>query len=241
VTLKKHQITVNDLEVEVVRKRVKHMHFSVHPPDGEVRVSAPLRLSDDAVRKAILSKLPWIKRHQARLASQVRPPTPSYVSGESHDFLGQQYHLQVIEQKGRPRIELGKDQTLKLYVRQGSDRAQRERVLLEWYRRQLKTMIPPIIAKWEPIIGVKVAQWGVKRMKTKWGSCNIKAGRIWLNLELARRPISSLEYVIVHEMVHMLERRHNDRFFGYLDAFMPAWRQVRDALNDTPIHRLIDR
>ncbi|MFA9492108.1 MAG: M48 family metallopeptidase [Anaerolineales bacterium] len=237
MTLKKHQIIVDGLVVEVVRKRIKHMHFAVYPPDGRVRVSTPVRLNDDAVRLAILSKLPWIKRHQARIASQKKAPALAHVSGESHDYLGQRYRLNVIHHQAPPRIELGDDQSLDLYVREGSDSARRERVLLEWYRGQLKTLIPPIIAQWEPVLGVGVSAWGVKLMKTRWGSCNIKARRIWLNLELAKRPISSLEYVIVHEMVHFLERLHNDRFFGYMDAFMPGWRQVRDALNAAPIEK----
>ena len=145
--------------------------------------------------------------------------------------------LNVIHHQAPPRIEVGDDQTLDLYVREGSDRARRECVLLEWYRGQLKAQIPPIIAQWEPVLGVQVSAWGVKRMRTRWGSCNIKARRIWLNLELAKRPISSLEYVIVHEMVHFLERLHNDRFFGYMDRFMPGWRQVRDTLNAAPIEK----
>ena len=229
-TLKKYQITVDNLVVEVVRKRVKHVNFTVHPPDGRVRVSAPIRLSDDAVRKAILSKLPWIKRHQARMASQVRPPTPTYVSGESHDYLGQRYRLNVIEEPTHARVELGGDHTLNLYVPEGSDSAQREHVLYEWYRHELEALIPPIIARWEPIVGKKVSRWGVKRMKTRWGSCNMKARRIWLNLELAKLPLICLEYVILHEMVHLLERLHNDRFYGYLDDFMPEWQPVREAL-----------
>lgn len=237
MTLEKYQIIVDGLVVEVVRKRIKHMHFTVYPPDGRVRVSAPLRLNDDAVRLAILSKLSWIERHQARIASQKKAPALAYVSSEIHDFLGQRYRLNVIYHQAPPRIELGDDQTLNLYVREGSDSARRERVLLEWYRGQLKALIPPIIAKWEPVLGVQVSAWGVKRMKTRWGSCNIKARRIWLNLELAKRPISSLEYVIVHEMVHFLERLHNECFFGYMDAYMPGWRQVRDALNAAPIEK----
>lgn len=237
LTLKKHQIIVDGLVVEVVRKRIKHMHFAVYPPDGRVRVSTPLRLNDDAVRLAILSKLPWIKRHQARIGSQQKRPALAYVSGECHDYLGQRYRLNVIHHQAPPRIELGDDQTLDLYVREGSDSARRERVLLEWYRGQLKALIPPIIAQWEPVLGVQVSAWGVKRMKTRWGSCNIKARRIWLNLELAKRPIGSLEYVIVHEMVHFLERLHNERFFDYMDRFIPAWRQVRDALNAAPIEK----
>ena len=226
----KQQINVENLVVEVVRKRVKHVNFTVYPPDGRVRVSAPIRLSEQAVHQVIRAKLPWIKRHQARISNHARPPAPEYISGESHAFLGQRYRLQVIEHQARPKVKLNGDQTLSLYVREGSDHAQRERVMDAWYRQELKRRIPPIIARWEPIVGKSVSQWGVKRMKTRWGSCNMKAGRIWLNLELAKLPPICLEYVVLHEMVHLLERLHNDRFYGYLDDFMPEWRPVREAL-----------
>lgn len=235
--LNKYQITVENLVIEVVRKRIKHVNFTVHPPDGTVRVSAPVQLSDEAVHQAVLSKLPWIRRHQARISQQSWPPVLEYVSGENHDYLGQHYRLNVIDHPGHPKVELGTNHKLNLFVPAGCESTEREHVMLAWYRRQLKTLIPPIIERWEPVVGKKVTRWGIKRMKTRWGSCNVKARRIWLNLELAKLPPECLEYVVLHEMVHMLERLHNDRFYGYLDTFMPGWRQIRAMLKETNLHR----
>lgn len=229
-------ITVDGLIIEVARKRVKHVNFTVYPPDGRVRVSAPLRMPEQALHQAIRSKLPWIRRHQMRIANQVRTPVPGFLRGETHDYLGESYRLEVIDSGSRPRVEVGEGRILRLYIRKGSKRDQREHLLMEWYRSQLKTLIPPLIARWEPVIGVKVADWGVKRMKTRWGTCSIQAHRIWLNLELARFPVSHLEYIIVHEMTHLLERRHNRRFYAYLDQFLPGWREIRHALKAASTH-----
>jgi predicted metal-dependent hydrolase len=227
---RKKRIAVDGHWIEVERKRVKHVNVTLYPPEGRVRVSVPLRLSEAALLGVIKRKLPWIKRHKARLASQASRPVLAYVSGEQIDYLGERYRLQVLEALRRPSVTLGSDHTLKLSVRPGSNRSQRERTLIEWYRSQLKSLIPPLIAQWEPQIGVQVADWGVKRMKTRWGSCNTQARRIWLSLALARFPISHLEYVVVHEMVHLLERGHNTRFYDYLDQFLPGWPAIRATL-----------
>lgn len=229
------QITVSDLVVDVIRKDIKNLHLAVYPPHGRVRVAAPLRVDDEAVRLAVISRLGWIKRQQARFEGQARQSEREYVSGESHYFQGTRYLLNVIYHDGLPHVALRNRITLDLFVRAGSDKAQRERVLLAWYRRALKRRIPPLIARWESVIGVEVAEWGVKQMKTRWGTCNMDARRIWLNLELAKKPESCLEYIIVHEMTHLLERRHNDRFVAYMDHFMPQWRLFRDELNREPL------
>lgn len=226
-----HQITVSGLTVDVVRKDIKNLHLAVYPPAGRIRVAAPLRVSDEAVRLAVISRLAWIKQQRSKFTHQARQSEREYVSGESHYFQGQRYRLNVIYQAGAPRVSIRNKSTLDLYVRENSDHAQREKVLLTWYRQQLKELIPPLIAHWEAMIGVKVADWQVKKMKTKWGTCNIAAGRIWLNLELAKKSISCLEYVLVHEMVHLLERHHNDRFIGLMNQFMPQWELYRQALN----------
>jgi predicted metal-dependent hydrolase len=231
---KTHRITVDGLVVEVVRKKIKNLHLTVYPPDGRVRVSAPLRANDEAVRLMVTSRLAWIRRHQARLAAQERPPPPQYVSGESHLYLGDRYVLNVMEHDGRQGV-VCHDTRLDLFVRRGSDAGQRERVLQAWYRRQLKAAVPPLINKWEAILGVKVAEWRVKRMKTRWGSCNPKARRIWLNLELAKRPPRCLEYIVVHEMVHLLVRKHDRKFVAHMDRVLPQWRQVRDELTQAPL------
>jgi predicted metal-dependent hydrolase len=234
-TEKKHQITVNDLIVDVVRKNIKNLHLGVYPPAGRVRVAVPLHINDEAVRLFIISKLAWVKRQQAKFTSQERQSAREFISGESHYYQGRRYLLNVIYRNAPPTVTIRNNKILDLCVRTDSDTPDRERILTTWYRRQLKEEIPPLIAKWEPIIGVKVAAWGVKQMKTRWGTCNIEAQRIWLNLELIKKPIHCLEYVIVHEMVHLLERHHNARFTAYMNRFMPLWQHYREELNRTPL------
>ena len=214
MSTEKHQIIVNDLVVDVVRKDIKNLHLAVYPPTGRVRVAAPLRVNDEAVRLFTISRLAWIKRQQAKFENQERQSAREYVSGESHYYQGNRYLLNVIYSKASPAVVIRNNKTMDLIVRPDSDTSQRERVLTTWYRQRLKEEIAPLIAKWEAIIGVQVAQWGVKQMKTRWGTCNIEAARIWLNLELIKKPVHCLEYIIVHEMVHLLERHHNDRFIA---------------------------
>jgi hypothetical protein len=232
LTARTQQLTVDDLVVEVVRKRIKNLHLTVYPPDGRVRVTAPLRAEDEAVRRMVTDHMAWIRRQQFRLAGQERPAPRRYVSGESHPYLGESYVLHVVEGDGRSRV-VRTGNRLELYVPRGSDGTQRERVLQEWYRRQLQAALPPLIARWEVVLGVKVAEWRVRRMVTKWGSCNPKARRIWLSLELAKRPAHCLEYVVVHEMVHLLVRRHDKQFAAHMDRALPGWRLVRHELNRT--------
>jgi len=226
-----YQIKVSGLVVDVVREDIKTLRLGVYPPDGRVRVAAPLRFSDRAVRWAVNSKLNWIERQQIKFSGRERQPVKTFVSGETHYFQGHPYRLNVVYQSGPGRVELRTKTSMDLYVREGSSTSKREKVLVAWYRRQLKEQIPQIIEKWEAIIGVEVADWGVKRMRTRWGSCNIKARRIWLNLGLVKKPVYCLEYIAIHEMVHLLERLHNDRFKSLMDEFMPQWRLYRDELN----------
>jgi predicted metal-dependent hydrolase len=226
-----YQIKLGDITIEVVRKPIKNLRMTVYPPDGRVRIATPLTINDDSVRLFALSKLAWIKKHQAHFKTQPRQTDREYISGENHYFKGQQYLLNLIEHNAPPKVIIRDKKYLDLYVRTGSTKQQREKVIKEWYRRELKNDIPALIAKWQAIIGVAIADWGVKSMRTKWGTCNIQAKRIWLNLELAKKPIHCLEYVIVHEMVHLLERHHNERFKAYMDKFMPQWRLYKDELN----------
>jgi predicted metal-dependent hydrolase len=230
-----HQITVNGFVVDVVRKDIKNLHLAVYPPNGRVRVAAPLRVNDDAVRLFTISKLTWIKHQQAKFEGQERQSAREFVSGESHYYQGQRYLLDVVYHDGPPTVSLRNNKIMELSVRPGSDVSVRERVLTTWYRQRLKEEIAPLITKWEAIIGVQVAGWGVKQMKTKWGTCNIKARRIWLNLELIKKPSHCLEYIIVHELVHLLERHHNDRFTAYMNSFMPLWPHYREELNRSPL------
>ncbi len=219
------------MTVDVVRKDIKNLHLAVYPPMGRVRVAAPLRVSDEAVRLAVISRLAWIKRQKSKFTNQARQSEREYVSGESHYFQGSRYRLSVLYQRGASRVAIRNKSTIDLFVPEGSDKAFRERVMLAWYRQQLKAQIPALIAQWEPVLGVKVADWRVKQMKTKWGTCNIEAGRIWLNLELAKKSAQCLEYIVVHEMMHLLERHHNDHFTELMNKFMPQWKLHREELN----------
>ncbi len=228
-----HQITVSRIVVDIVRKPIKNLHLGVYPPHGRVRVAAPLAVSDAAVRLAVIGKLGWIKRQRAKFEAQPRQSERAMVNGESHYFLGQRYRLRIIEQNAANKVVLRNKAIMYLYIRPETSAEQREKVLHKWYREQLKEMIPPLLEKWQQVIEVQVLDWGIKKMKTKWGSCNSKARRIWLNLELAKKPINCLEYIIVHEMVHILERHHNDRFAALMDSLMPQWRLYRDELNSS--------
>ncbi len=223
------------IPVEVVRKDIKNLHLGVYPPEGRVRVAAPLRLDDEAVRLAVISRLKWIHRQQDGFERQDRQSQREMVTGESHYVQGRRYLLNVIEHEGPAVICLPNNKTLELRVPPGTSRDKREAVLHQWYRQRLREQIPQLIAKWEPEIGVTVAEWSIKKMKTRWGTCNIDARRIWLNLELAKKPASCLEYILVHEMVHLLERHHNERFKQLMDRLMPLWRLHREELNRAPL------
>jgi len=223
------------MPVEVVRKDIKNLHLAVYPPKGRVRVAVPLRLDDEAVRLAVISRLGWIRRQQSRFEQQDRQSAREMVSGESHYVQGRRYRLDVIEYARRVAVGVRNNNTLDLRLRPGVGRQNREAALHRWYRQLLRDQIPELIAKWEPVIGVSVADWGIRRMKTRWGTCSRGASRIWLNLELAKKPPSCLEYILVHEMVHLLERHHNDRFREYMDRFMPQWRLHRQELNRAPL------
>ena len=209
--------------------------WGVYPPNGRVRVAAPLYLDDDAVRLAVISRLGWIRRKQADFERQNRQSQREFVTGESHYFQGRRYRLDVTEHNSPPTVRLLNNTTIALSVRPGTDRDMREAVLYRWYRRELRGQLPALLAKWAPRVGVTVADVRIRKMKTLWGSCNIEARRIWLNLELVKKPASCLEYVLVHEMVHLIERRHNARFRELMDRFMPQWRMHRDELNRAPL------
>lgn len=228
-------ITIRDIPVQVVRKPIKNLHLGVYPPDGNVRVSAPEHLTDDNIRLAIVSRLSWIKKQQAKFQNQPRQSEREMVSGESHYVFGKRYRLEVIERRGRHEIALKNHSTLQLFVNPGTSTANRKRVLTEWYRQQLKDRIPALLDRWESTIGQSVSNWGVKQMKTKWGSCTIGKRRIWLNLELAKKPVECLEYVLVHELMHLLERHHNAHFRSLMGHYLPSWKQRRDLLNREPL------
>ncbi len=187
-----------------------------------------------AVRRVVSNKFAWIRQQQARFAAQPRPSPHEMVSGESHYFLGQRYQLRVMAYTGPPRIRHNDSSFLDLFVRSGTTAEQRQQVLQRWYREQLRARIPPLLEQWQPVLGVQAADWGIKQMKTRWGTCNIAARRIWLNLELIKKPVNCLEYVVIHELTHLLERNHNDQFKALMDHHLPHWRLIRQTLNHAP-------
>ena len=230
-----HLIDISGMPVHVVRKDIKNLHVGVYPPSGRVRVAAPPRLDDDAVRLAVISRLGWIRRKQAEFERQDRQSLREFVTGESHYFEGRRYRLDVTERSGPPTVHLINNTTMGLSIRPGSDRKTREAALHRWYRLRLRGRLPALLEKWEPVVGERVTEVRIRKMKTRWGTCNREAGRIWMNLELVKKPVSCLEYILVHEMVHLTERDHNDRFRDLMDKFMPKWRMYRDELNRAPL------
>lgn len=227
-------LTVRGISIDVVYKDIKHLHIGVYPPLGRVRVAAPERLNEDHIRLAVIQRLPWIKRQRQQLADAARQSPRDMVTGESHYVWGERHRLKVIERPGRAHVEVDGDRLL-LYVPPDTDTEMRLKLLQAWQRRQLRAALPELIEKWEPTIGRSVPRWSIRRMKTKWGSCNRETGHIWFNVELAKKHPRSLEYIVVHEMVHLLERGHGDRFTRLMDGFLPDWRARRDELNEAPL------
>jgi len=230
------QLELGELKVEVVLKNIKNIHLNVYPPDGRVRISAPSRTNLDTIRVFAISKLGWIKQQQKKFQQQAREAPREYLDRESHYVWGKRYLLEVSESNGAPSVELQHSQLL-LRVRPGTTVVKKQAIMEAWYREQMKQAVPSFVAKWEPLMGVKVARFFVQRMKTRWGSCNYRAGNIRLNTDLAKKPRECLEYVVVHEMTHLLEPTHNTRFFALMDQFMPKWQFYRDQLNQLPVSR----
>ena len=228
------QIAFGDITVDVVLKDIKHIHLSVYPPSGRVRIAAPSRMRLDTIRVFAISKLGWIKQQQKKLQGQERDTLREYVDRESHYLWGKRYLLKVIEGNEAPSVALQHSRML-LRVRPGTDAKKKQAIIEAWYRQQLKKAVPPLIIKWEPLLGVKIERFFVQRMKTKWGSCNHGTHSIRLNTELAKKPRECLEYIVVHEMTHVLEPTHNARCVALLDQFMPQWQFYRDQLNRLPV------
>ena len=235
MSIRTEKITIANLEIDVIRKDIKNMHLAVYPPNGRIKISAPAIADEEVVRLFAISKLSWIKKHVKTFREQPRESKRAIVSGESHYFLGKRYMLKVIEHPGYSKVELTGTKTIILKIKPDLSNEERSAIFKEWYRKQLKQIVPELIIKWEKIIGVKSNDWGIKLMRTKWGACNIEEKRIWLNLELAKKPLICIEYIIVHELVHLLERNHNEKFIKHMDQFMPKWRLHRDELNSLPV------
>ncbi len=224
-------LRLGNMSVLVVRKPIKNLHLAVLPPDGKVRVSSPLRLKDDEIRTLIATRIPWIRKHQATLLAQERQSPRKYVSGESHYLFGRRYRLDVEVTSGRPQIYVKNKNRIVLQAGPGSSPKRREQVFKDWYRTALRPVLGDLLEKWSNKIGVRPASWGIKRMKTRWGTCQQEAERIWLNLELAKKPFTCIEYVVVHELLHLIEKKHNERFLDMLTDYLPAWRSSKEELN----------
>jgi predicted metal-dependent hydrolase len=234
-------LEVAGLKINVVRKDIKNLHLGVYPPAGRVRVAAPRAISDDAVRLAVIDKLAWIKLQRSKFEQQPRQSRRDMAAGESHYVFGRRYRLRVREHDGKPHIATRGVASLEMFVRPGTSIEQREELLARWYRDQLKAVIAPMIAKWATKLAVQPSAWGVKRMKTKWGSCTRDMGRLWFNSELAKKPVDCIEYIVVHELVHLLEAKHGERFSALMDQHLPRWRATRERLNAAPLgHEIWD-
>jgi predicted metal-dependent hydrolase len=229
------RLEIAGLQIEVVRKAILHLHIAVYPPDGRVRVAAPFWVGQDAIRLAVLDRLAWIRRHQAKFADQARQSEREMVNGETQWFQGRKYRLEIREVPGHEGVALKGLATMEMTVRPSSDADHRRAILERWYRKQLKLVLAPWLSTWEAAIGVKAASWGVRKMRTHWGSCNPKAKRLWFNLELVKKSPDCLEYVVVHELIHLLERRHDARFKELMTQFLPEWRSIRESLNAAPL------
>ena len=227
-------IELGEISVDVVKKDIKNVHLSVYPPTGTVRISAPLRMDFDTIRVFAISKLGWIRQQQKKVSEQQREPPREYLDRESHYVWGKRYLLKVIEKDAAPEVELKHHQML-LQTRPGTSDEKKQAILDEWYRQRLKEAAPPLIAKWEKLMHVKVERLFVQKMKTKWGSCSPGSASIRLNTDLAKKPRECLEYIVVHEMAHLLEPTHNSRFLALMDSFMPNWRFYREGLNRLPV------
>lgn len=225
---KSTQLFVNDLHVSLTRKRIKNIHLRIDAPDGEVRVSAPYFVSDKIISEFIGSKKEWILTQRTRILNRPKAMAKTYEQNEQHHFLGQTYRLNIRTNKGITGIVQSQ---IHLHTPASATTEQKKHYLDEWYRAELKARIPALLSHWQKIVGVEAKSWGVKKMKTKWGSCNIRDARIWLNLTLIRYPPQCLEYVLVHELVHLHETYHNARFYRFMDMFLPTWREAKAVLD----------
>lgn len=228
--VEKTTIQVSGIDVNIERKKIKNLHIGVYPPNGRVRVATPIYLDDEAVRFAVINRLSWIKRQIKNFQEQKRESKRQMISGESHYFLGKRYLLDVIYDSKKYYIVL-RHSKIELHIKPNTTTKNRYKLLLEWYRRELYEIVCKLVAKWEKEIGIKLNNFQIKKMRTKWGSCNIEKKSILLNLHLARVPVECIEYIIVHEMVHLLQRHHNDIFKNYMDRFLPEWEKYRNILN----------
>ena len=232
---KQSKIRVGELEVEVVHKDIKNLHVGVYPPFGRVRVAAPLIMSEDAVTLAVVERLGWIKRQKEKFDLQSRESKREMVNGESHYFLGHRYRLQVIPDDLQAAVSVKGTRFLEMTISPKASEDDRTKLLHSWYREQLREAVEPLIEKWYSRLELNGVRWGIRQMRTKWGSCSLDERRIWINLELAKKPLRCLEYVVVHELTHLVVRNHDDQFTKRMDQLLPHWRSIRDELNQSPL------
>ena len=228
-----HTILVGDIAIEVTRKRIKHVHLRVRPPNGEVTISAPMSARLQVVEAFAATRLEWIRKQQQRVRGQAREAPRRFVPGESHHLWGRRHVLVVVERNGRQGVVLD-DRRIMLFVRPGSDVAGRARIMLAWHKSILRDALVPLIRKWEERLSVRVKGYHLRRMKTRWGTCNYRTKHIRLNTELVTKPADLFEYVLVHEMVHLIVPNHGSRFVTLMNEHYPSWRDARAALNESP-------
>lgn len=227
-------IDLGDFSAEVTRKKIKNVHLSVYPPNGKVRITAPLHMELDTIRVFAISKLAWIKGQQRKMQAQERETPREFLDRKSHYLWGERYLLQVVEKDAPPAIDI-KHRKLIMQVKLGMDDLRRLELLDAWYREQIRQALPELLARWESAMQVKAAKIFIQRMKTRWGSCNPSSGNIRLNTDLAKKPPECLEYILVHELAHLIEPTHNARFIALMDHFMPKWRHIKEELNRLPV------
>ena len=222
-------ILINDIEIEVTRKKIKNINLSIHAPNGRVTLSVPNSISEEKIHSFLVDKISWIKKQQQKFVSTEKAEDKEYITGEKHCYFGQEYTLYVIVSK-RTKVEIV-DNHINIYIPQNINKDKRESLMMEWYRSELRKAIPNYIEKYEKLMKVKVEDWGIRKMKSRWGTCNIIDKRIWINLELAKKSYDCLEYIIVHEMAHLLERGHGPRFKQIMDTYYPNWKYAKAKLN----------
>ncbi len=225
-------INVSDISAEVEWKEIKNVHLTVYPPVARVHVSAPLGMTEEAVRWFLITKTSWIRQRVTQILDQNRQTPREYVSGENHYFKGQRYRLKVIYHNAPPKVEIHGNDFITLFVREGATEERRAEILREWYRAEFKSMLPSMIEKWEKVLEVKANKWEIKQMKTLWGSCNHRTRNIIFNLELIKKPVLCIEYIVVHELLHIKVRLHNEEYTSLLNRYFPNWRQMKEELNE---------
>ncbi|WP_394173485.1 M48 family metallopeptidase [Thalassotalea litorea] len=228
-------IRIGEIDVELNRRDIKNIHLSVLPPNGRVRLSIPTDTSEQKIRLAIINKLAWIKKQQSDFASQERQSIREMVNGECHYLWGKKYRLKLTEAQGKYSVYAKGSGNLELAVSEDTSTENKLKLLNRFYREEMQTSLEKLLPKWQKKLGVESNALNIKKMKTKWGSCNIQAKRIWINLELAKKPPECMEYILVHELIHLLERHHNERFRALMDKHLPNWRERRDLLNSLPL------